>query len=406
MKRRILTAAILVFFLLFPVTFADAAEMSETVEKTGKTTSQSEQIEPTTRTNLQKIRDETQEKLLSELDFGEMDKSLSRMFPDKKISFAEVMESLLEGNIEETGELLLDYIKDRIGYEFRSNRKSLIYMLLIIIVAAVFRNFASAMQSRQVSQISFYVLYMLLITLCLSAFKVAMEGLEGQLAQILDFMRLFCPCYFLAVTVSAGSSSAVMFYNLALFLIYLVEALILHFLLPVIHLYIMIQVINYLTGEDMLSEFTNLIQTFITWILKTLLGAVIGINVIQGLLGPAIDMLKRSTLTKTLEAIPGVGNTFGSVTDVALGTAVLVKNGIGMAGAVIVLLICVVPMIQMLVLCVSFKMTAALAQPISDERITGCIRSVGEGYALMIRTLFTVSILFLLTIAIAAAATS
>ena len=386
MKRKVLRILVLLLvFLLTPCT-AKAAETAET--------------------DLHKLQEKTQEKLMSEFDFAEIDNSLQKMFPERKLRFADVMTSLMEGNLEETGNLLFQYIKDRVAYEFRSNKKNLVYMLLIILVAAVFRNFAAAMQSRQVSQISFYVLYMLLVTLCLSSFKVAMEGLEEQLLQVLDFMRLLCPCYFLAVTVSAGSSSAVMFYNLALLLIYLVEALILHFLLPVIHLYIMIQVINYLAEEDMLSEFANLVQTFISWILKMLLGAVVGINVIQGLLGPAIDLLKRSTLTKTVEAIPGLGNTFGSVTDVVLGTAVLVKNGIGMTGAVILLLICVVPMVQMLVLGVSFQATAALIQPVSDDRITGCIRSVGEGYGLMLRTLFTVSVLFLLTIAIAAAATS
>lgn len=147
-------------------------------------------------------------------------------------------------------------------------------------------------------------------------------------------------------------------------------------------------------------------EKLVTWGLKTMFGIVIGINVVQGLLGPAIDVLKRSALTKTIEAIPGIGNTFGSITDVVLGTAVLLKNGIGMAGAAFLLLLCVVPVVQVALSCLMFKVTAALVQPVSDERITGCIRSVSEGYGLMLRTFLTVAALFLLTIAVAAAATS
>ncbi len=43
-------------------------------------------------------------------------------------------------------------------------------------------------------------------------------------------MQVFCPSFFLAVAFTGKSSSALMFYNTILFLIYLVELLVLHFL--------------------------------------------------------------------------------------------------------------------------------------------------------------------------------
>lgn len=387
MKKWIYRTLLSLFVIWLPVVCVQAEGETET-EKT------------------EELRSRTEETLLGEFDFGQIDGSLEEMFPQQKIRFADVLSSLTEGKLEETAGVLAGYVKDRLSYEYTNNRRNLVYILLIAVIAAVFTNFSDAMNSRQVSQISFYILYMLLITMCLQTFRVAMSGLEEQIAEVVGFMQLLCPVYFLAVAVSSGSSSAVMFYNLALFLIYIVEAVILHLILPVINVYIMVQVMNYLMGEDSLSEFADLLKKFVVWGLKTMFAAVIGMNIIQGLLGPSIDVLKRSTLTKTVEAIPGIGNTFGSVTDVVLGTAVLLKNGIGMAGAVILILFCVIPVAQMLILCLMFKAAAALVQPVSDERITGCIRSVSEGYELMLRTLFTVAALFLLTIAVAAASTS
>lgn len=352
------------------------------------------------------VREQMEERLLAEFDFWEIDDGLAEMFPGQRVLFSEVLSSLMAGDLEGTGQKLVEYVKDRLGYEFASNRKSVAYILLIAIMAAIFTNFSDALQSRQVSQVGFYILYMLIITMCLHSFRVAFAGMEGQVAKVVGFMRLLCPTYFLAVALSSGSSSAVMFYGLALFLIYAVEAVILHLVLPMINVYIMLEVVNYLLGGDALSEFADLLKKLVTWGLKTMFGIVIGINVVQGLLGPAIDVLKRSALTKTIEAIPGIGNTFGSITDVVLGTAVLLKNGIGMAGAAFLLLLCVVPVVQVALACLMFKVTAALVQPVSDERITGCIRSVSEGYGLMLRTFLTVAALFLLTIAVAAAATS
>ena len=358
-----------------------------------------------TEEELLKIQSKTEKKLLEGFDFSEIDESLGELFPKQKISFKAVTETFLEGDMEAAWQLLVGCVSDQIGYEFRNNRQNLIYMLLLAIVAAVFTNFSDALKNRQVSQISFYVLYMLLITLCLNTFRVAVTGLEDRLEVLTDFMGLLCPGYFLAVAFAAGSSSALMFYNLVLFLIYLVEVLILRFLLPVINVYIMVQVTNYMLGEEMLSELGGLLKKLVLWSLKTLLGIVVGINVIQGLLAPAIDTLKRSTVTKAVEAIPGIGNTFGSMTDVVLGTAVLIKNGIGIAGAVLVLVICAVPIVQMLLLTFFYKLAAALVQPVSDKRITGCISSVSGGYELLLKVLCTVIVLFLLTLAVIAAST-
>lgn len=345
-------------------------------------------------------------KLFSEFDFSEIDSSLQKIFPEEKMDFKSLVTSLIEGDGKNAGELIREFISDQFAYEFRYNRQNLAYMLLIAVIAAIFTNFSNAFQNRQVSEISFYVLYILLITMCLNAFRIAMSGIEGHLETLLDFMRVLCPSYFLAVAIASGSSSSLIFYNIVLFLIYVVEVLILRFLLPVINIYIMVQVLNYLAGEEYLSQFAELLSKMVTWILKTLVTCVIGINVIQGMLAPAIDALKRSALTKTAEAIPGIGNAIGGVTDVVLGTAVLIKNGIGMAGAAVMIAICAIPIVQMALMTLMYKLTAALVQPVSDKRITGCISSVSQGYELLMKVVFSTGLLFLLTIAVVTASTS
>lgn len=354
----------------------------------------------------QEIREETENALMSEFDFEEIENSLSGMFPQQKISFEEVLSELITGNWSGLGKTFLGYLSDRIFYEFRYNRENLVYMLMVALTAAVFTNFSSAFQNRQVSEISFYVLYMLLITLCLTAFRVAAQGLEENLDALVDFMRVLCPSYFLAVAFASGSVTSLFFYNVILVLIYVVELVLVRFLLPVINVYIMIQVLGNLTGEDFLSEFAQLLQKLVSWILKSLLAGVVGINVVQGLLAPVIDSLRKSALTRTAEALPWIGNAVGGVAEIVLGTAVLIKNGIGMAGAVIAVLICAVPVIQMLILAFLYKLAAALVQPVSDKRITGCISSVSEGYELLLKVVFTAGVLFLLTIAIVAASTT
>lgn len=389
--------------MLILVVFGFGSRIVKAEETSG---SGGENGEEQTGAETEEIREETEEALLDEFDFGEIEDSLSDMFPRQKISFEEVLSKLVAGDLSGLGETFLQYLSDQIFYEFHYNKENLVYMLLVALTAAVFTNFSSAFQNRQVSEISFYVLYMLLITLCLTAFRIATQGLEQNLNGLVDFMRVLCPSYFLAVAFASGSVTSLFFYNVILFLIYVVELVVVRFLLPVINVYIMIQVLGNLTGEDFLSEFAQLLQKLVTWILRSLLAGVIGINVVQGLLAPAIDSLRKSALTRTAEALPWIGNAVGGAAEVVLGTAVLIKNGIGMAGAVIAVLICAVPVVQMLILAFLYKLAAALVQPVSDKRITGCISSVSEGYELLVKVVFTAGLLFLLTIAIVAASTT
>ena len=50
---------------------------------------------------------------------------------------------------------------------------------------------------------------------------------------------------------------------------------------------------------------------------------------------------------RTAGAIPGVGNLFSGVTEVVLGSAVLIKNGLGAAAIVILLLAGAAPLCRM-----------------------------------------------------------
>lgn len=352
------------------------------------------------------LQDEIQDALLAEFDFNEIEENLDRMFPQEKISFSDVFSALMSGNMAETIRIFLRFLTDQISYEFDYNRRSLVYVLMTALTAAVFSNFAGAFKSRQISDISFYIMYMLLITLCLTSFRISAEGLEDRLSALVDFMRVLCPSYFLAVAFASGSVTSLFFYNVILFLIYVVELVIVRFLLPVVNIYIMVRVLGNLTGEDFLSEFADLIRKAVSWILKTLLICVVSVNVVQGLLAPAIDAVKRSALTRTAEALPWVGNAVGGVAEVVLGTAVLIKNGIGMAGAVITIAICAVPIFQMLIMAFMYKLAAALVQPVSDKRITTSISGISEGYEIMVKVIFTSGLLFMITIAIVAASTS
>ena len=375
---------VLCSFCLYTVAYADDTDISASVSESSS-----------------EIRDA----ILSTFDYGEIDNSLKELFPDAQVKFEDVLSEILSGDLKHSFRLLGTFAKEQCVYLLQMEKKTLIYIVMIAMIAAVMNQFTGILQNRQVAGIGFYIIYLMLIALTITAFDVVLSKVEAGILAVTGFMSVFCPVYFLAVAVAKGSVTSVAFYNLMLFLIYGVELIIGKILLPVVRVYMMIRVLNFLTPEEMFEKFSELLALIVKWTLRTALACVIGVNLIQGMISPAIDTVRRSAVTKGAEAIPGVGNLLGGMTEVAIGTAVLVKNGIGMAGALICIALCTLPLIQIAATELLYKMTAVMIQPVSDDRVIGCVEAVAEGCGLLLQMVFTVGLLFLLTIAIVAALT-
>ena len=375
-------ALILTIFLMFPV-IANTAMAQETTQNT----------------------QDVQDSLLNKFDFSEIDDMLAEIFPNEKLNVREVLGGLITGDLELSFDLVKQVIVDQFNYELRNSRSGMIHILLLVIVAAIFTNFSSVFKSTQVAEISFSMLYMFLITICLSNFRILVDATTMNLDRLLEFMKLLAPVYFFAVALATGSSTSVMFYQLVLLLIFFVEMLILNFLIPITQIYLMMRILSELSPQIHLTKFAELIETVVSWTLKTLLAGVIGLNVIQGLLSPAIDSVKRSLITKGTGAIPIIGDVISGTAEVVFGTAVLIRNGIGVVGMIVCLIICLAPLIQMAVTALLYQVIAALIQPISDKRMVDCVSSIADGSKMLLRIVFTTAMLFLLTIAVVAATT-
>ena len=112
---------------------------------------------------------------------------------------------------------------------------------------------------------------------------------------------------------------------------------------------------------------------------RTCIAVVIGMQIIQNMISPAIDTLKRDVIGKTAAAIPGIGNAINGVTEVALGTAVLVRNGLGVIGIIVILCVGLPPVIRLGMTTLLYKLLAAIVQPISDKRMVGALATIGDG---------------------------
>ncbi len=357
-------------------------------------------------TNSEMVQAQTEEKIWDMTDTRTVDQELKKLFPEEKIHFRDVVEAVIGQNEGLPAEKIRTFLTDQLFYVLKVNKPVLASLILMVLIASVFSNFSEVFQNKQLSRIAFLLVYLSMITILIRSFQAAEAEIGEGLENLIRFMKVLCPVYFVCMAVAVGSVSAIGFYNLVIFLIFLAELVILKLVIPLIHLCIFMQILNHLTEEDYLSRAAELVQLIVNWSLKTLLALVTGMGIVQGIVSPAIDEVRRSVWTKGVQVIPGVGDLIGGTTEVVLGTAVLLKKGVGVAGAVLVIALVLVPVVNMGILTILYKGTAALVQPVSDKRITAVLGAIGEGYQMLLKIVLTTAVLFLVTIAVAAAAVS
>ena len=87
----------------------------------------------------------------------------------------------------------------------------------------------------------------------------------------------------------------------------------------------------------------------------------------------------------------------------ALGTAALIRNGIGLAGLLALSLVSLGPLIKLGFIAVLYQGLAAVLQPVSDKRLLAAVGAVGEGAALLFKTMTNGILLFAIAVGIACA---
>ncbi len=343
---------------------------------------------------------------IENIDYEEIQQVIDDIMADENpMDFGAYVERLMSGeetfSITGIGNQLLQSVKG----EVKANIGTFARLISIALVAAIFTNLSMAFKNSQVSETGYYVTYLLMFSLLISSFITASMIASSAIEKILDFMKALVPAYFMSVGFCTGSATSLVFYQAALVIISIVDLILLKIVIPLINIYLVIVLANNLSKEDMLSRLGGLFETIIKWMLKSLLAAVLGFQAIQGMIVPIADQVKRSALLKGASAIPGIGNTIGGVTETILGAGVLLKNAIGVAGLIVILVICAVPILKLAILTLIFKCGSAALQPISDKRIIECISASARSAELLLHSVFVGGVLFLLSITIVAVST-
>lgn len=343
--------------------------------------------------------------IFEELNFDELDSFAEQKLPEK-MTLSDIAETLMvQGFDGIDAKTLADWGFDLFFYELAAAKPMFIQMLLCAALFSIINRFF-VNRKKYVNDMSFLFIYGAMMLLLLQSFLLVGQIVEEGIELTCDFMKMLIPTYATTLLLAGNAASAGVFYELTFGMIYVLEWVLKIILIPAIHIFVLLTLMDHLLEEEKFSRLAELIESGVNIFLKIAVGGVIGFGAVQSLLTPAKDRITQSTLLKSLSVLPGVGNGFHFAEEVVLSCGMLVKNCVGVAGVILLLFICVTPVIKVFAFHFLYKILGAVLQPVSDRRIVKGISGVSRASALYLKIMVDTMLLFMITVSMITASTS
>lgn len=318
-----------------------------------------------------------------------------------EVNIKEMVIDLFKGNI-------MDNIKD-IGKgiavfffkEVISNFSLMGKLLILTIFCAILQNLHAAFEDDSIGRLAYGICYILIIIMAIKSFNDAMLIGVDAINKMTGFMQSLLPTLLALLAAVGGISSSAVFQPLMFTCITLITTFIKVFVMPLILFSAVIGILNNLSDSINISRLASLLKQIAVGTLGLVLTAFTGVLTVQGIASASIDGATIKTAKFAVDNfIPVVGSFLSDALDAVVSCSMILKNGIGIAGFIILLIICSFPLIKIFSVVLIYKVTGALIQPILDNQIVQCLNDMGNAMLILLTCVIAVAVMFFMALTV------
>jgi len=316
-------------------------------------------------------------------------------------SIKELVFGLVKGEIKWDIGALLQGVKSLLFKEISLSLNLLAQIIFLSIMAAILNNISSSFGKSQVSNIAFYVIYFVLIGIIANSFYGSITLASSTIDTMVTFLQAILPTMFLLLASVGAIASSSVLSPLVLYIVSFIGTVVNNVVYPLIIASAIVTLINHMSYEIKLSNLAKLLKDAALYILGFLFILFLGLVSIQGIALTTLDGVTAKTAKYAIDNfVPFVGGFLADSMDTIISASNVIKNGVGVVGLLIIIGMIAFPIMKMFVLVILFRLSAAIIQPISDERIVKCLSDMGSYILLIMACVMVIALMFFLTLSI------
>lgn len=297
-----------------------------------------------------------------------------------------------------------EFVKGVVSYLFREvvrNTTLLGQLLLIAVVAAVARNLAASLDEDTVSGVVSAVLYLVILLVGLSSFKTAAAIAYSSVDSVTAFVQSLTPTLFSLMVAMGGVSTAAALHPVVLAAVVGFASLVRGIVVPLTLFSVVLGVVTRLSGKPRALQLAKLLRRAATATMSLLFGVFLAVMSVRGLIGSFGDAVTMKTAKlATSSLVPVVGSALSEGIEVVAGASLLIKNVIGIAGVITVVVISLYPVIKIVAVVLMYRLAAGLAEPLGDSAVGDCLGDLADGLSHLAVCTAAIGIMFAVSLAV------
>ncbi len=381
MAKRI---ALLISIALVGILMLPVSSLAEVLQESTVT---SELVDLSQEIDLSQVRD-----MLNQLD-----QDVQESLPD--FSLSKIFEDLKNGEVNLSPENLGSSILKAILKEVVTNAPLIAKMLVLAVLCAVINQLQSAFTG-EVSKVSKMLVYLVLFGLAITSFRIAVDTGSGAIDNMVTFMQAILPVMYTILLAMGNLTSAALFKPVIMGSLVFLTTVIKNVVLPLFFLSVVLRLFNNISQQFKLSKLASLLEFGGKLSIGIVLTVFIGIMSVQGVTGGVADGVTLRTAKYSADLIPVVGKFFKDAVELVVSSGILLKNALGLVSLLAIVLITLAPVIKIIAMMFTFKISAALVEPLGEKELADSLQDMSKGLLYIFAVVASVGVMFFMAIAI------
>ena len=249
----------------------------------------------------------------------------------------------------------------------------------LILLCAFVNNLHGSFGKNEISRATGFAIFVYIATIAATVFQNAGSFVSDTLRDITLLVHSIVPSMSL-LSISGGQPlSATLSHPVIFFICSGAGSLIKNVITPLVLLRAVSTLLCAVTGNDSLEEFSGLFAKVHKTLLAFSMSFFAGVLGISSFAAASFDNLAARGVKFAISAsVPVVGGSISEAMGSVAGSAMLLKNAIGLGGVLLLFAVFALPLIKLWVLSLSLRLTAAFTAPVSEKRVSQVLKKLGE----------------------------
>ncbi|HBG22361.1 MAG TPA: stage III sporulation protein AE, partial [Peptococcaceae bacterium] len=321
---------------------------------------------------------------VEQLQLDEVDGFLNKIDQDihdqlSGISLTKLLDDVRHGKLDLDMSDIFNALLRYFCREFLTHTSLLGKLIILGALLAIIEHLQNAFEQNTVAKLAHAVGMLALLTVALSSFGIALNTGREAISNMVGFMQAMIPVL-LTLMAAMGNVTTVAVMQPVIFVSSnILATLINNIVFPLIFCAAVLSIVSSLSERFKVNRLADLFRDGSVFLVSLFLTIFIGILGIQGVAGAVTDGVGlRTAKFLTGSFVPVVGGVLTDAVDVIVGCSLFIKNGMGIIGALGILLMCALPVVKILSVAVMYRLAAVLMEPIGAEQISENLHLLGN----------------------------